>query len=309
MACNAVMSFFTFPGVSSARSRCSRLTIWIRRLGQLLTLVDQHPQHLQLLVVRQHPQALVRTATTATACASWASVLRLWPVSNNRTRAELRWHVDPVLAIGEQPLRQGPAGAVAAFHRPGARGHVRTYVRIAVYPDLSVPNRPLANTASRSSTTSIVADSLCGSTPMNTLAMSFALPSSFLMTPGGQCYYELGSPLVSHTPARCSTGPQTGESHTHIGWAAAKESDPPSTLTESGRTPVLPGSSNSRVPGYRFWEHADSRHRRRTRRITEHSWIGDVPRPPARDARPPGSVRWLGRIHLADPRQPPAGDS
>ena len=29
----------------------------------------------------------VRTATTAMECASWASVLRLCPVSNNRTRA------------------------------------------------------------------------------------------------------------------------------------------------------------------------------------------------------------------------------
>ena len=31
---------------------------------------------------------MVRTATTATACASWASVLLLWPVSNNRARAD-----------------------------------------------------------------------------------------------------------------------------------------------------------------------------------------------------------------------------
>ena len=51
---------------------------------------------------------------------------------------------------------------------------------------------------------------------MNTLAMSFALPSSLLMTPGGHCFYELGSPLVSHAPARHPTGPQTGrEPHPH----------------------------------------------------------------------------------------------
>jgi len=43
-------------------------------------------------------------------------------------------------------------------------------LRIAAYPTLSVPNRPVANTVSRSSTTSIVADSLWGSTPMNTFA-------------------------------------------------------------------------------------------------------------------------------------------
>jgi hypothetical protein len=47
-------------------------------------------------------------------------------------------------------------------------------LRIAVYPALSVENRPVARTSSVSSTTSMVADSLWGSTPMNTLAMSFA---------------------------------------------------------------------------------------------------------------------------------------
>jgi hypothetical protein len=66
-------------------------------------------------------------------------------------------------------------------------GHAATRLRIAAYPALSVPNRPVANTISRSSTTSIVADSLCGSTPMNTLATSFALPPLLLMTPGGHC--------------------------------------------------------------------------------------------------------------------------
>ena len=49
-------------------------------------------------------------------------------------------------------------------------------MRIAAYPALSVANRPVANTVSRSSTTSMVADSLWGSTPMNTLAMT-ASPS------------------------------------------------------------------------------------------------------------------------------------
>ena len=50
--------------------------------------------------------------------------------------------------------------------------------RIAACPALSVANRPVASTVSRSSTTSMVADSLWGSTPMNTLAMNFAFPSS-----------------------------------------------------------------------------------------------------------------------------------
>jgi hypothetical protein len=50
-------------------------------------------------------------------------------------------------------------------------GHRDTVLRIAAYPALSVSNRPVASTVSRSSTTSIVADSLWGSTPMNTFAM------------------------------------------------------------------------------------------------------------------------------------------
>ena len=43
-------------------------------------------------------------------------------------------------------------------------------------PALSVSNRPVASTVSRSSTTSMVADNLWGSTPMNTFAMA-ASPS------------------------------------------------------------------------------------------------------------------------------------
>ena len=50
--------------------------------------------------------------------------------------------------------------------------------RIAAYPALSVANRLVANSVSRSSTTWMVADSLWGSTPMNILDMSLAFPQS-----------------------------------------------------------------------------------------------------------------------------------
>jgi hypothetical protein len=50
--------------------------------------------------------------------------------------------------------------------------------RIAACSALSVANRLVADTVSRSSTTWMVADSLWGSTPMNTLDMSFAFPPS-----------------------------------------------------------------------------------------------------------------------------------
>jgi hypothetical protein len=52
-----------------------------------------------------------------------------------------------------------------------------------------VANRLVADTVSRSSTTWMVADSLWGSTPMNTLDMSFAFPVVVgWLTPGGHCY-------------------------------------------------------------------------------------------------------------------------
>jgi hypothetical protein len=53
---------------------------------------------------------------------------------------------------------------------------------------LSVPNLAVASTVSRSSTTSIVADSLWGSTPMNTLAITCpAFRRRYRWTPGGHC--------------------------------------------------------------------------------------------------------------------------
>ena len=118
----------------------------------------------------------MRTATTATACASWASVLRLCPVSNNRARAES--------LAGTSTTCSPSASSRCANGRPAPllpstaqtrSGHPATVLRIAAYPALSVPNRPVASTVSWSSTTSIVADSLWGSTPMNTFAMPLAL--------------------------------------------------------------------------------------------------------------------------------------
>ena len=54
-----------------------------------------------------------------------------------------------------------------------------------------------------------------------------------------QCYFELGSPLLSHASPRCSAGRSPCESHTNQWWAAAIESVPPNTWTESGLTPIL----------------------------------------------------------------------
>ena len=74
-------------------------------------------------------------------------------------------------------------------------------MRIAAYPALSVANRPVASTVSRSSTTSMVADSLWGSTPMNTLAMtSLAFRRDRLMIAGRALLLRAGqTPLEPHT--------------------------------------------------------------------------------------------------------------
>jgi len=56
---------------------------------------------------------------------------------------------------------------------------------------------------------------------------------------GGQCYYELGSPLLRHASSRRPTGRRPDVSHTNQWWAADEESVPPSTWTESGQTRIL----------------------------------------------------------------------
>src|SRR5665811_946831 len=63
---------------------------------------------------------------------------------------------------------------------------------------------------------------------------------------GGQCYYELGSPLSSHASSTVPDGLQTGrEPHRHL-VGSRVESPPPDTWTESGQTPALREVSSSR---------------------------------------------------------------
>jgi hypothetical protein len=49
------------------------------------------------------------------------AVWRLWPVPNSRVFAESLAYVDDVLTVGQQSLRQRPAGSVAALDRPDNR--------------------------------------------------------------------------------------------------------------------------------------------------------------------------------------------
>ena len=87
LAWPVVMSRFACPGRSSASKACSRSTVWTRRR------VRASRRSVSIRRASSSPSSwstrsvVVRTATAATACASWASVLRLWPVSKSRTRA------------------------------------------------------------------------------------------------------------------------------------------------------------------------------------------------------------------------------
>src|SRR3954453_11174193 len=63
---------------------------------------------------------------------------------------------------------------------------------------------------------------------------------------GGHCYYEQGSPFLSHASSQCPTGRRPIVSHTPDLVGSREESLPPDTWTESGQTPALTESSSSR---------------------------------------------------------------
>jgi hypothetical protein len=84
-----------------------------------MSTVGHHPQRLEPGVVGQHPQTIGadrdRGHRVGVVCVGLAVVAG---VEQPRPGAELGRHVDHVLPVGEQSLRQRPAGATAAFDRP-----------------------------------------------------------------------------------------------------------------------------------------------------------------------------------------------
>lgn len=183
--------------------------------AQGLTSVHQHPQRLER-TEGQHPQAL-------------------------GTHRDLRDRV-PVVGVGlagvpgaEQPhpgrqlagtsTTSSPAsssrcakGRPTPFAPSTAQvlsGHALAYASIAAWPGLSVVNRPWPSLRLRSSTTSIVADILWGSTPMMMRpVLVLNLCSIRCGQRNGQCHDEQGSPFLSHASPAVTGGPQTdGEPH------------------------------------------------------------------------------------------------
>ena len=76
------------PGTSSASSRCTRLTHWIRDRDSSARRSTSNRSASSWGSWARTRRFLVRTATTATACASCGSVLRLCPVSKARALAD-----------------------------------------------------------------------------------------------------------------------------------------------------------------------------------------------------------------------------
>ena len=106
-------------------------------------------------------------------------------------------------AVGGGPTGRGP-GRAAALRGPAAAG-AGGAARCGVWPPLGPRRRRLLHRPSWS-TTSMVADSLWGSTPMITCSaccMCCSRLRSFRCgRRGGHCYYEQGSPFLSHASSR-----------------------------------------------------------------------------------------------------------
>jgi hypothetical protein len=110
--------------------------------------------------------------TSATECASVASVLRPWPVENTRARAEslggtstTSWPSASRRIATCRPIPLHPSTAQTRF------GHRPTYCIIAANPEVSVAKRPLPRTSSPAVITSIVTDRLWGSIPITTRSL------------------------------------------------------------------------------------------------------------------------------------------
>jgi hypothetical protein len=86
---------------------------------EFFAAVDQHPQRLQLDAIGQHPQVLGADRDhrdrVRVVCVGLAVVPA---IEQPGAGGELGGHVDHRLTVGQQPLRQRPAGAVTALDRP-----------------------------------------------------------------------------------------------------------------------------------------------------------------------------------------------
>ena len=104
LACAADRSFFAPPGISSSSRWCSWeiLRVCSSPRERRRSTSSRRTASCSSLTTGRSPA--IRVPTSATECASVASVLRPCPVANDpRPRGQLRRHVDDLLARGEEP--------------------------------------------------------------------------------------------------------------------------------------------------------------------------------------------------------------
>jgi len=197
--------------------------------GQRFASVGEHPQRLELPIDLQDTQSLNSDSNDRDRVRIKSVGLAVVPgVEKPDPGSELRRDVDHLLASLEQPLGQGSTSAVGALNRPDPlRPRLRVPQQRRVAGLIGREPTPEPRNLSRSSTTSIVADSLWGSTPIMICCKCCSRLFSYRRgRRGGQCYYEQGSPLLSHASSTVPDGLQTGsEPHPHAS-GQPKESEP-----------------------------------------------------------------------------------
>lgn len=117
--------------------------------GEFVASVDNHAQSIQFRIRGQHPYLLRADCGDSHAVGVMGVALTtVSGVEQPNPGCKLRWYIDHVLAVGDQPLGQRSAGTVAALDGPGRPrppGHVVQHRLVAdlVGGEASRPEQPL----------------------------------------------------------------------------------------------------------------------------------------------------------------------
>ncbi len=247
-ACGAVRFSLTSPGTSSESIRCNRLTVCTRWLISSARRSVSIRKHLQVAVVGQHPQTLGadrhgrdRVRVVGVGLAVVAGVEQPSP------GRQLRRDVDHPLTVGEQPLSQRPTGAATAFDgphpiRPG--GDVLLHCGVAGL----VRVEPAASQDCLSRVDDLDGGrQFVGIDPDEHLHLRSRLRVAADVDARRALLLRAGqSPLEPHLNAVVDGDAARKRATPRVWVGSRKESAPPTTWTESGRTPVLRESSSSR---------------------------------------------------------------
>jgi hypothetical protein len=98
--------------------------------SQLLAVIDEHPQHLELDIVGQHPEPVCAHRDHRDGVGVGLEVVA--GVEQSHPGVELGWHVHHVFTISQQPRCQRTAGTLLPSTEYAARsGQAATRLRIA----------------------------------------------------------------------------------------------------------------------------------------------------------------------------------